>query len=121
MKPLASLSLDLDNEWSYLKTHGDVSWEALPSHLDVAVSDRRGRPVTGADVTIIDRSDGVVLRTQTDANGEIATADVVWRQIDGQAATTLTPHRVSAVKAGIGAASTKVSLNKNRAVRWVLK
>ena len=37
MKPLASLSLDLDNEWSYLKTHGDASWEALPSYLDVAV------------------------------------------------------------------------------------
>src|SRR5690349_25111353 len=37
MKPLASLSLDLDNEWSYLKTHGDASWEALPSYLDVIV------------------------------------------------------------------------------------
>jgi len=37
VKPLASLSLDLDNEWSYLKTHGDASWEALPSYLDVAV------------------------------------------------------------------------------------
>jgi hypothetical protein len=37
MKPLASLSLDLDNEWSYLKTHGDPAWEALPSYLDVAV------------------------------------------------------------------------------------
>jgi hypothetical protein len=37
MKPLASLSLDLDNEWSYLKTHGDAQWEALPSYLDVAV------------------------------------------------------------------------------------
>jgi peptidoglycan/xylan/chitin deacetylase (PgdA/CDA1 family) len=37
MKPLASLSLDLDNEWSYLKTHGDASWEALPSYLDVVV------------------------------------------------------------------------------------
>jgi hypothetical protein len=37
MKPLASLSLDLDNEWSYLKTHGDPGWEALPSYLDVAV------------------------------------------------------------------------------------
>ncbi len=36
MKPLASLSLDLDNEWSYLKTHGDPQWEALPSYLDVA-------------------------------------------------------------------------------------
>ncbi|MDQ1710990.1 MAG: peptidoglycan-N-acetylglucosamine deacetylase [Frankiaceae bacterium] len=34
---MASLSLDLDNEWSYLKTHGDPAWEALPSYLDVAV------------------------------------------------------------------------------------
>lgn len=37
MKPLASLSLDLDNEWSYLKTRGDPAWEALPSYLDVVV------------------------------------------------------------------------------------
>jgi hypothetical protein len=36
-KPLASLSLDLDNKWSYLKTHGDEGWEALPSYLDVVV------------------------------------------------------------------------------------
>jgi peptidoglycan/xylan/chitin deacetylase (PgdA/CDA1 family) len=36
-KPLASLSLDLDNEWSYLKTRGDPAWEALPSYLDVVV------------------------------------------------------------------------------------
>lgn len=37
MKPIASLSLDLDNEWSYLKTHGDPGWEALPSYLDCVV------------------------------------------------------------------------------------
>src|SRR5262245_42799707 len=36
-KPLASLSLDVDNKWSYLKTHGDSSWEALPSYLDTLV------------------------------------------------------------------------------------
>ncbi len=36
-KPLASLSLDLDNLWSYLKIHGDPAWEALPSYLDVVV------------------------------------------------------------------------------------
>ncbi len=36
-KPLASLSLDLDNKWSYLKTHGDEGWEAFPSYLDVVV------------------------------------------------------------------------------------
>ena len=36
-KPLASLSLDLDNKWSYMKTHGDEGWEAFPSYLDVVV------------------------------------------------------------------------------------
>jgi peptidoglycan-N-acetylglucosamine deacetylase len=34
---LASLSLDLDNKWSYLKTHGDESWSKLPSYLDLVV------------------------------------------------------------------------------------
>lgn len=37
MKPVASVSVDLDNHWSYLKTHGDASWEELPSYLDRAV------------------------------------------------------------------------------------
>lgn len=37
MKPIASLSLDLDNQWSYMKTHGDALWETFPSYLDVVV------------------------------------------------------------------------------------
>ena len=37
MKPIASLSLDLDNQWSYMKTHGDAGWELFPSYLDVVV------------------------------------------------------------------------------------
>ena len=36
-KPLASLSLDLDNLWSYMKTHGDSGWEKYPSYLDTVV------------------------------------------------------------------------------------
>ncbi len=36
-KPFASLSLDLDNQWSYMKTHGDAGWETFPSYLDVIV------------------------------------------------------------------------------------
>lgn len=36
-KPIASLSLDLDNKWSYMKTHGDAGWETFPSYLDVVV------------------------------------------------------------------------------------
>ncbi len=35
--PVLSLSLDLDNQWSYLKTHGDAGWEAFPSYLDPLV------------------------------------------------------------------------------------
>src|SRR6478752_92451 len=34
---IASLSLDLDNKWSYLKTHGDRGWEEFPSYLDGVV------------------------------------------------------------------------------------
>src|ERR1700759_2532492 len=37
MKPLASLSLDLDNKWSYMKTHGDAGGESFPSYFDVLI------------------------------------------------------------------------------------
>ena len=36
-KPNMSLSLDLDNQWSYMKTHGNPEWQSFPSYLDVAV------------------------------------------------------------------------------------
>ena len=36
-KPLARQSLGHDNEWSFLKTHGDAGWQDLPSYLDVVV------------------------------------------------------------------------------------
>jgi len=32
-----SLSLDLDNQWAYMKTHGDAGWKDFPSYLDKAV------------------------------------------------------------------------------------
>ncbi len=34
---LASISLDLDNKWSYLKTHGDPAWESYPSYYDIFI------------------------------------------------------------------------------------
>lgn len=37
MKKIASISLDLDNQWSYMKTNGDAGWEDFPSYLDLAV------------------------------------------------------------------------------------
>lgn len=36
-KSVASISLDLDDMWTYLKTHGDDSWKDYPSYLSYAV------------------------------------------------------------------------------------
>jgi hypothetical protein len=34
---LASISLDLDNKWSYMKTHGNEGWEQYPTYLPTLV------------------------------------------------------------------------------------
>ncbi|MEA3443165.1 MAG: polysaccharide deacetylase family protein [Bacteroidota bacterium] len=36
-KNIASISLDLDNQWSYMKIHGDKGWDKFPSYLDIFV------------------------------------------------------------------------------------
>jgi hypothetical protein len=36
-RPLAGISLDLDNQWSYQRTHGDPGWEEWPTYLDTFV------------------------------------------------------------------------------------
>ncbi|WP_276168400.1 polysaccharide deacetylase family protein [Zobellia alginiliquefaciens] len=36
-KPFLSLSLDMDNQWSYMKIHGEEGWETYPSYLDIFV------------------------------------------------------------------------------------
>ena len=36
-RPLASVSLDLDNLWSYMKIRGDEGWRSRPSYLDTLV------------------------------------------------------------------------------------
>jgi hypothetical protein len=33
----ASISLDLDDKWSYMKVHGDTGWEQFPSYLDIVL------------------------------------------------------------------------------------
>lgn len=78
-KPLATLSLDLDNRWSYLKTHGDVNWETAPSYLPIVVRrvldilDTLGVYITwfivGRDAA--NREDAVVLKTISDAGHEL--------------------------------------------------
>jgi hypothetical protein len=52
MKPFASVSLDLDNQWSYMKIHGDTGWNAYPSYFGIFVPhaldalDRAGLKIT---------------------------------------------------------------------------
>jgi hypothetical protein len=36
-KPMASISLDLDNQWTYMKIHGDEGWDQYPSYLNIFV------------------------------------------------------------------------------------
>lgn len=77
--PVASLSLDLDNKWTYMKTHGDGRWKSYPSYLEIVVPrmlrflDERGLRITffivGQDAAFSrNRS---VLRSIADAGHEI--------------------------------------------------
>lgn len=78
-RPYASLSLDLDNRWSYLKTHGDQSWKTYPSYLEILVPrvlellSRRSWRITffivGKDAAQESHRD--VLRAMADAGHEI--------------------------------------------------
>ncbi len=36
-KPIAAISLDLDNQWSYMKIHGDEGWDSYPSYFNIFV------------------------------------------------------------------------------------
>jgi peptidoglycan/xylan/chitin deacetylase (PgdA/CDA1 family) len=75
----APLSLDLDNKWSYLKTHGDESWTEFPSYLETVVPRalsmlaERDWKITwflvGKDAEIESNHD--VLRSISDAGHEI--------------------------------------------------
>ncbi|MDH4055265.1 MAG: polysaccharide deacetylase family protein [Gammaproteobacteria bacterium] len=76
---LASLSLDLDNQWSYMKTHGDKGWTEYPTYLDWAVPrvleflDRRKLKISffivGRDA--IDRRNGSALCAIAEGGHEI--------------------------------------------------
>jgi len=76
---LASLSLDLDNQWSYMKTHGNEGWKDYPSYLDWSVPrileflDERDIKITffivGKDATV--EQNKAALRAIGDAGHEI--------------------------------------------------
>jgi peptidoglycan-N-acetylglucosamine deacetylase len=75
-----SLSLDLDNKWSYLKTHGSETWREFPSYLDLVVPRilqflyERGLRITffivGQDAEL--EKNHAALRSIADAGHEIA-------------------------------------------------
>jgi hypothetical protein len=79
-RPIASLSLDLDNLWSYLKTHGEPGWRSLPTYLPRVVPRildflrQRNLTVTffvvGQDAARPENQE--VLRALADAGHEIA-------------------------------------------------
>jgi len=74
-RPIASLSFDLDNQWSYMKTHGDPGWESFPSYVDVLVP-----PVLeflkqrGLRITFFVVGQDAALRQNADALAAIAAA-----------------------------------------------
>jgi protoporphyrinogen oxidase len=78
-RPVATLSIDLDNLWSYLKTYGDAAWTSFPSFLDLVVPramrllEERDQAVTwfvvGKDAA--SREDGPLLASVADAGHEI--------------------------------------------------
>jgi peptidoglycan-N-acetylglucosamine deacetylase len=78
-KPIASLSVDLDDKWSYMKIHGDRGWDSLPSYLDVLVPrvleflKARNLTVTffvvGQDAAL--KKNQAILRSIADAGHEI--------------------------------------------------
>jgi len=80
MKPAASISVDLDNLWSYLKTQGAPGWESFPSFLDTAVPrilrtlERCDQRITffivGKDATLA--ANHAALKSIADAGHEIA-------------------------------------------------
>ena len=75
----ASLSVDLDNMWSYLKTHGDEDWKSFPSYLDIVVPrilrilEKHGLKLTffivGKDAEIKKNQD--IIRSISEAGHEI--------------------------------------------------
>ncbi len=36
-RQIASISLDLDNQWSYMKIHGDEGWDKYPSYFSIFI------------------------------------------------------------------------------------
>lgn len=78
-KPLASVSLDVDNLWSYMKIHGDERWSSRPSYFGtfipymLEILERLEMKITFFIVGIdaADDRNGAAIRSITDAGHEV--------------------------------------------------
>ncbi len=78
-KPIASVSLDLDDKWTYMKTRGDARWSTYPSYLPIVIPrvlqflKERGLTITffivGQDAVLEHNRE--LLRSISDAGHEI--------------------------------------------------
>lgn len=76
----ASVSLDLDNQWAYMKTQGLGGWESFPSYLDVVtprILDTMKRAGVRATIFVVGKDaelekNHAALRSIADAGHEIA-------------------------------------------------
>lgn len=72
---IASLSLDLDNQWSYMRTHGDPGWESYPSYLEAVVPRvLRVLAERGLEITFFVVGQDAALERNRDAIASIASA-----------------------------------------------
>jgi hypothetical protein len=87
-KPPAAISLDLDNLWSFMKTHGDRRWEEYPSYLDAFIPKVLGLLkqldmkitffIVGKDAALKKNKD--LLRQLTDEGHEVANHSFLHEQ-----------------------------------------
>lgn len=71
----AALSLDLDNKWSYMKTHGDAGWETFPTYFDILIPDAlRVMDELGVRITFFVVGQDAALEANRDALSRLAPA-----------------------------------------------
>ncbi|GJG87409.1 polysaccharide deacetylase [Gemmatimonadetes bacterium T265] len=112
-RPVASVSLDVDDLWTYLRTHGDPAWERRPSYLAAFVPavldalDEAGATITfflvGEDAAR--DADAGRLRALAERGHEIANHTFghdVWMQAYGEAAAD---EEIARAEAAIEAAT----------------
>lgn len=109
----SGVSLD-DVQWGSNGGSYDVGWS-----LTVAVTDGKGTPISGAAVTIQDKTGAAVYTGATDGGGKAVAALRQYTQATG-GKTNYTPHTVKATKAGYTDGSATVTVDATKQVALTL-